>query len=62
MTDGPYAEMYEVLAGFWIVECESFDRAVAIAVRLTRCPAPVDAAAAVADVRPIVESRDELDL
>src|SRR5207245_5986279 len=58
VTDGPYAETYEVLAGYWIVECESFDRATEIAARLATCPAPVDVAqAAVADVRPIAESR-----
>jgi hypothetical protein len=62
VTDGPYAETYEVLAGYWIVECESFDRATAIAARFAACPAPAGAAqAAVADVRPIIESRAELD-
>ena len=63
VTDGPYAETYEVLAGYWIVECESFDRATAIAARLASCPGPAGVAqAAVADVRPIAESRAELDL
>src|SRR5438309_1273409 len=62
VTDGPYAETYEVLTGYWIVECESFDRATEIAARLASSPAPVDASAAVADVRPIAESRAELDL
>jgi hypothetical protein len=62
VTDGPYAETQEVLAGYWIVECESFDRATAIAARLSRCPAPVGASAPVADVRPIIDSRDELEL
>ena len=38
VTDGPYAEAEEVLAGYWIVECESFDRATEIASRLTSCP------------------------
>lgn len=61
VTDGPYAESQEVLAGYWIVECESFDRATAIAVRLGQCPAPESVAAtAVADVRPIMESGDEI--
>ena len=60
VTDGPYAETYEVLAGYWIVECASFDRATEIAARLTNCPGPADAAAAVADVRPIMDSRNEL--
>ncbi|GGM72169.1 hypothetical protein GCM10007977_087400 [Dactylosporangium sucinum] len=61
VTDGPYAETQEVLAGYWIVECESFDRATQIAMRLGECPAPAGAAAtAYADVRPIVESSAEL--
>jgi len=56
VTDGPYAEAQEVLAGYWIVECDSFDRATEIAARLSTCPAPEHVAAtAVADVRPIDE-------
>jgi hypothetical protein len=63
VTDGPYAETAEVLAGYWIVECESFDRATEIAARLSSCPGPVDVAqAALADVRTIAESAAELDL
>ena len=38
VTDGPYAETQEVLAGYTIVECESFDRATEIAARLANCP------------------------
>ena len=63
MTDGPYAEAQEVLAGYWIVECESFDRATEIAGRLANCPAPAEVAAtAVADVRPLADSRTDLEL
>jgi len=63
VTDGPYAEITEVLAGYWIVECDSFDRATEIAARLSACPAPAEVATrAYADVRPIAESREELDL
>jgi hypothetical protein len=61
VTDGPFAETAEVLAGYWIVECESFDRATEIAARLAKIPVPVDASMAVADVRPIAESRHELE-
>jgi hypothetical protein len=61
VTDGPYAEIDEVLAGYWVVECESFDRATEIAVQLAECPAPDHVTAtAVADVRPIMESRTDL--
>jgi hypothetical protein len=63
VTDGPYAETQEVLAGYWIVDCESFDRATQIAGRLTQTPGPAGAGAdAVIDVRPIADSRDELEL
>ena len=61
VTDGPYAETQEVLAGYWIVECESFDRATDIAARLSKCPGPEYASASVIDLRPIAESRNELD-
>ena len=63
VTDGPYAETQEVLAGYWIVECDSFDRATEIAARLAGCPGPPGVAErAFADVRPIAESQAELEL
>jgi hypothetical protein len=63
VTDGPYPETQEVLAGFWIVDCESFDRATEIAARITNCPGPDGAAAdSVVDVRPIADSRAELEI
>ncbi|MCU1644792.1 MAG: hypothetical protein JWN03_5067 [Nocardia sp.] len=56
VTDGPYAETQEVLAGYWIVECDSFDRATEIAAGLAECPGPTAVAArAYADVRPVAE-------
>jgi hypothetical protein len=62
VTDGPYAETEEVLAGYWIVECDSFDRATQIAARLADTPGPEHVRArAYADVRPVAESRDELE-
>jgi hypothetical protein len=61
VTDGPYAETQEVLAGYTIVECESFDRATEIAAGLTRCPSPGDMYAdSYADVRPILGGAEEL--
>ena len=63
VTDGPYAETQEVLAGYWIVECDSFDRATELAARLAKCPVPAQVAAnAVADVRPIADSAADLEL
>ncbi len=60
VTDGPYAEAQEVLAGYWVIECDNFDRATEIAARLSTCPAPEHARArAAADVRPIDEHRPD---
>ena len=61
VTDGPYAETEEVLAGYWVVECASFDRATEIAARLGQAPAPEGLASrAYADVRPMADSQDAL--
>jgi hypothetical protein len=56
VTDGPYAETQEVLAGYTIVECASFDRATEIAAKLADTPHPAGAQLAnewYVDVRPI---------
>ena len=63
VTDGPYAETQEVLAGFWLVECDSFDRATEIAAKLTACPGPGGGSTGeYVDVRPVAGSRSELGL
>ena len=62
VTDGPYAETEEVLAGYWLVDCDSFDRATEIAVRLTNCPGPEHVKErAFVDVRPVAGSRADLE-
>jgi hypothetical protein len=62
VTDGPYAESEEVLAGYWVVDCASFDRATEIASRLTGCPGPEQLRArAYADVRPIDEHQPDFE-
>jgi hypothetical protein len=38
VTDGPYPEAKEFLAGFWIVDCESKERAYEIAARASGAP------------------------
>ena len=40
VTDGPFAETKEFLAGFWIVEVESPERAYQIASRVSTAPGP----------------------
>ena len=56
VTDGPYPETQEVLAGYTIVDCASFDRATEIAARF------VDPGAdgQYVDVRPILEGFADL--
>ena len=38
VTDGPFAEAKEFLAGYWIVDCDSTERAYAIAARASAAP------------------------
>lgn len=37
ITDGPYGETKEVLAGYWVLDCESLERVTEIAARVARC-------------------------
>lgn len=52
VTDGPFAETEEVLAGYWIVDCAGIDRATEIAALLNECPGPI--AARGIEVRPFL--------
>lgn len=40
VTDGPFAETKEFIAGFWIVETKDADEAYHIAARISLCPGP----------------------
>ncbi len=63
VTDGPYAETQEVLAGYVIVECESFDRATELTARLAHCPSPGEMYAdSYVDVRPVLDGRADLEI
>jgi hypothetical protein len=57
VTDGPYPETQEVLVGYTIVECDSFDRATEIAARFVN----PDAEGEYVDVRPILDSVADLE-
>lgn len=46
VSDGPFAESKEFLAGFWIIEVDSRERAYEIAARASSAPGP--------DGRPLV--------
>ncbi|MEU5880117.1 YciI family protein [Spirillospora sp. NPDC047279] len=65
VTDGPYAETQEVLAGFTIVECASYDRATEIAAQLAGTPHPDSADLGrdwYVDVRPLAGGPGDYDL
>ena len=49
-TDGPFAEAKELLAGFYLVDCASHERAVEIAARV-----PGMAELGLVEVRPVVD-------
>lgn len=40
VTDGPFAEVKELLAGYQMIDVESADRALEIAARLSAAPGP----------------------
>lgn len=40
VTDGPFAEMKEFLAGYWLVDVDSEERAIEIAARTSAAPGP----------------------
>lgn len=40
ITDGPYGETKEVLAGYWVLDCASLERVTEIAARVLECPVP----------------------
>jgi hypothetical protein len=48
-SDGPFAEAKEQLAGFFLIDCESTERAVEVAARLP------DAGVNLIEVRPVMD-------
>ena len=40
VTDGPFAESKEFIAGFWIIDVKSADEAYKFAARVSSCPGP----------------------
>lgn len=50
-SDGPFAEVKEHLAGFYLVECETAERAIAHAARVP------EAAYGLVEVRPVMDLR-----
>ena len=55
-TDGPFPELKEYLAGFYLVDCEDMARALALAARI-----PESSSGAV-EVRPVLETGNGTDM
>ena len=55
MTDGPFAETKELIAGFWLWQVKSMDEAVEW---LKRCPDPMPGEEGIIEVRPVFEAED----
>jgi hypothetical protein len=54
VTDGPFPEGREFLIGFWVVDCESEERAYAIAAKASSSPGPGGAPMGIPiEVRPL---------
>ncbi|MGP4083375.1 YciI family protein [Streptomyces sp. KR55] len=60
ITDGPYSETKELLAGYWVLECESLERVTEIADRVTRCPQPAGAPNYPVVIRPILDGAGDI--
>jgi hypothetical protein len=56
ITDGPYGETKELLAGYWVLDCESLDRVTEIAARVAQCPLPEGAPSHPVVIRPIQDA------
>ncbi len=53
ITDGPYSETKELLAGYWVLDCASLERVTEIAERVLQCPQPAGAPVYPVVIRPI---------
>ncbi len=53
ITDGPYSETKELLAGYWVLDCESLERVTEIAARVLECPQPAGTPYYPVVIRPI---------
>ena len=55
VTDGPFAETKELVAGFWIWKCASLQEAIDL---VKRCPDPMPGEEAVIEIRQMHEPED----
>lgn len=55
VTDGPFTETKELVAGFWLWQCKSMAEALEW---LKRCPDPMPGEEGVIEIRPLYEAAD----
>ena len=55
VTDGPFAETKELIAGYWIWQVKSMDEALEW---LRRCPEPMPGEESEVEIRPVFEAED----
>jgi hypothetical protein len=55
VTDGPFAETKELIAGFWIWKCQSLSEAIEW---VKRCPNPMPGEEAEIEIRQVFEAED----
>ncbi|MGW8950638.1 YciI family protein [Streptomyces sp. NPDC055709] len=60
ISDGPYGETKELLAGYWVLDCASLERVTEIAARVARCPVPEGAPDYPVVIRPIQDGAGDL--
>lgn len=54
VTDGPFAETKELIAGYWLLQVDSFEQAVDL---IKRCPNPHEEEGEI-EIRPVFEAED----
>ncbi|MET7984767.1 MULTISPECIES: YciI family protein [unclassified Streptomyces] len=60
ITDGPYSETKELMAGYWVVDCASLERVTEIAERVTHCPGPAGGTGRPVVIRPIQDGAGDI--
>ena len=55
VTDGPFAETKELIAGFWLWQVKSMEEAMEW---LKRCPDPMPGEEGIIEIRPVFEAED----
>ena len=55
VTDGPFVETNEIVAGYWLWQCKSKDEAIEW---VKRCPSPMPCEESEIEIRPLFEADD----